>query len=96
MYRFLIELLFENWINEIPTAAAIFERQWGKDEYCIIQISNAFELLSVNSPTMPKRTQYIAANIGKGIEAKKAPNLPENTEKFSRHQVNVLFILFWS
>lgn len=26
---------------------------------------------------MPNRTQYMAANIGKGIDAKKAPNFPE-------------------
>lgn len=26
---------------------------------------------------MPNKTQYIAANIGRGIDAKKAPNLPE-------------------
>ena len=33
--------------------------------------------LKVNSiPTRPKRTQYNAAKIGNGIEAKTAPNLP--------------------
>lgn len=29
-----------------------------------------------NLPTIPKRMQYTAANIGKGIDANKAPNLP--------------------
>ena len=27
---------------------------------------------------MPNRTQYMAANIGNGMDAKKAPNFPEN------------------
>lgn len=30
-------------------------------------------------PTMPKRTQYNAAYMGKGIEAKTAPNFPAKT-----------------
>lgn len=29
-----------------------------------------------NLPTRPNRTQYIAANIVKGIDANRAPNLP--------------------
>lgn len=29
-------------------------------------------------PTRPKRTQYNAAYIGKGIDAKTAPNFPAN------------------
>jgi len=28
-------------------------------------------------PTRPNKTQYIAAKIGNGIDANKAPNLPE-------------------
>lgn len=32
--------------------------------------------ICLNSPTIPKRTQYIAAKIGSGIDAKKAPNFP--------------------
>jgi hypothetical protein len=31
-------------------------------------------------PTRPNKTQYIAANIGNGIDANKAPNLPEKKE----------------
>lgn len=31
-------------------------------------------------PTRPKRTQYIAANIGNGIDANKAPNFPESMD----------------
>lgn len=41
------------------------------DKY--IEKTSSYEL----SPTMPHRTQYMAANIGKGIIAKKAPNFPE-------------------
>lgn len=28
-------------------------------------------------PTIPNKTQYTAANIAKGIDAKKAPNFPD-------------------
>lgn len=29
---------------------------------------------------MPNKTQYIAPNIGSGIDANKAPNFPENAQ----------------
>lgn len=32
-------------------------------------------------PTMPNKTQYMAPNIGKGIDAKNAPNFPERCGK---------------
>jgi hypothetical protein len=34
-----------------------------------------------NIPTRPNRTQYNAANIGKGIDANTAPNFPANNKR---------------
>jgi hypothetical protein len=39
-------------------------------------MATKFHLRSYDIPTRPKRTQYNAANIGKGIDAKTAPNFP--------------------
>ena len=75
---FLIELLFANCMNEIPIAAADREnnsKSFHRDE--IKKINNIFKTQQNHLPTMPNKTQYMAANIGKGIDAKKAPNFPE-------------------
>lgn len=42
-----------------------------------------------DSPTMPNKTQYMAANIGKGMDAKKAPNLPEKYGKCDDNEEHV-------
>lgn len=41
-------------------------------------------MLSENNsiPTSPNRTQYNAAYIGKGIDAKTAPNFPAYSKQF--------------
>lgn len=38
-----------------------------------------------NIPTRPKRIQYSAANIGKGIDANTAPNLPAINREGMNH-----------
>lgn len=79
---FLIELLFANCMNEIPEAAAETDKKNNfvmlggkktkKEDKGIIKCC----YLEPDSPTRPNKTQYIAANIGIGIEAKNAPNFP--------------------
>ena len=78
---FLMELLFANCMNVIPEAAA----SRGKSGEGIpikrkqdIRHKNYHDYrLQSHSPTMPNKMQYMAANIGNGIEAKNAPNFPE-------------------
>lgn len=49
------------------------------EAYNMNQIINRVLWVSISLiPTRPKRTQYNAAYIGKGIDAKTAPNFPAN------------------
>lgn len=74
---FLIEFLFANCMNEIPIAAAERENNGKSSHQDEIKVNNTLETQQNHLPTMPNKTQYMAANIGKGIDAKKAPNFPE-------------------
>jgi len=37
-------------------------------------------------PTRPNTTQYIAANIGKGMDANTAPNFPAGNTSETKHK----------
>ncbi|KAL4282207.1 hypothetical protein GQ457_03G039250 [Hibiscus cannabinus] len=80
---FLMELLFANCMNVIPEAAASRKRKEGR-EFSIKETKEHrkqnLSRLQSHSPTMPNKMQYMAANIGNGIEAKKAPNFPERMQ----------------
>lgn len=85
MKRFLIEFMFVNCKNDSPTEAL------NKKEFnCQIKREDRIRLIpkvsiwrSWNLPTRPNRTQYTAAKMVKGIDAKKAPNFPAAIKKFS-------------
>lgn len=79
--RFLMQFMFVNWRNDKPTEAGSKQGY-----YCVIdEVEESTQkdfLDEPNSiPTSPKRTQYNAANIGKGIDANTAPNFPANLQK---------------
>ena len=46
--------------------------------------------LANDIPTRPKRTQYNAAYIGKGIDANTAPNFPANIVESMNHAKKLL------
>lgn len=47
-------------------------------------------------PTRPKRIQYSAANIGKGIEANTAPNFPTDDGRKRKKKLQVSGTIFSS
>lgn len=74
-----MELLLANCMKVIPTAAA----EMKTDQMSIFPLmekgkkKKKHHTEHYHSQTIPSRTQYMAANIGSGMEAKKAPNFPE-------------------
>jgi hypothetical protein len=56
-----------------------------EQEQCTAMFTQDYEHI----PTRPNRTQYKAANIGKGIDANTAPNFPaDNRRKINKKTSN--------
>lgn len=71
MFRKLLRLT--NWRNVAPTQpvySRILENLIAYQRIC------KYDLNDIDLPTYPKKTQYNAAMMGAGIDAKIAPNLP--------------------
>lgn len=83
--RFLIEFMFVNWRNDNPTEAENQETELlcsDKKRKEKRRSRKLNSLIANDIPTRPKRTQYNAANIGKGIDANTAPNFPAKIAKY--------------
>lgn len=77
MKRFLIEFMFVNCKKDSPTDAAIEEKRSSISMASVLEIDPCIQMLITSFlPTRPNKTQYMAAKIVKGIEAKSAPNFP--------------------
>lgn len=50
----------------------------------------------MHSPTIPNRTQYIAAYIGSGMDAKKAPNFPEKQVPYDQPKDNKKMVILFA
>lgn len=74
--RFLIEFILVNWRKDSPTDAAKIHKE-NKRNYTKREEKVLLHQKVRGIPTRPKSTQYNAANIGNGIDAKRAPNFPE-------------------
>lgn len=69
--------MFVNCKNDNPTEAGNSNRLLIKMLLCTLWKYRAGDKMRFrNLPTRPNRTQYIAANIVKGIDANNAPNFP--------------------
>lgn len=81
MKRFLIEFMFVNCRNDSPTEALKRRKthQIKKDRIESLDFQREYNV--GNLPTKPNKTQYTAANIVNGIDAKKAPNFPAKSKQ---------------
>jgi len=61
----------------MPTAAD----EHGKTLVNVYEQEQLVTMQSHYVPTRPKTTQYIAANIGKGMDANTAPNFPAGSTR---------------
>lgn len=83
MYMFLIEFVFANCMYETPTAADMPKKNRLEHKMNTIMLrpyifidARTLKKENSDSPTIPNKIQKIAAKIGNGIDAKKAPNFP--------------------
>lgn len=83
MKRFLIEFMFVNCKKDSPTEAAM-GKKINKQLYAhssLLEREPHVGMFYHVLPTRPNKTQYMAAKIVNGIEAKSAPNFPVMCDK---------------